>query len=125
MAPSTATCPMWAWCAINLLRASHLALCTSDCLPVIRGDELLGGDIVFLQGGGQVIERFLVALVGELPGAEVAGDGLPCLQLAEGFHRLGGGDVAVADPVRLVGADGDEGYIGRTEAGVNLGVKPL
>ena len=70
-----------------MLRHALLAF-AADGLPVIGGNELLRWDLFGLQGGSQVIERFLVAFIGELPGAEMAGDGLPGLQLPECFHRL-------------------------------------
>ena len=47
-------------------------------LPIVRGDEARCGDPGGLQRGCQVIEGFLIAFVGELPGAEMACNGLFC-----------------------------------------------
>ena len=44
-------------------------------LAVESGEEEVGWDVGESEGGGEVVEGFLVAFVGELPGAEVAGEG--------------------------------------------------
>ena len=47
----------------------------SQCLTVVGGREPLGRNARSLQGCGEVIKGLLIAFIGQLPGAEMAGDG--------------------------------------------------
>ena len=96
-------------------------LAAAQGLSVIRCLETVSADFVFLQGAVKVIQCFLVAFVGELPGAEMAGNGLSGTELAEGLYGFRWGDVSVADPVRLVSANGDERQIRLSEAVTDAG----
>ena len=78
------------------------------------------GDAGGFEGSGEVVQIFLVSVIGQLPSAEMAGDGLFGMQLLHdvyGVFRVG---VVGAYPVRAVGADGEERNGRRAEAAIDV-----
>lgn len=89
-------------------------------LAVEGGEEEVGWNVGEAEGGGEVVEGFLVAFVGELPGAEVAGEGEAGREGAEAVDGFVGAHVVIFDPVRAVGTDGDEREIRGAEASADV-----
>ena len=92
----------------------------AEAAAVFRRDEALAANAAAVQGGGEVDEGLIVALVAELPGAEVAAEGLLRTQGEKDVDGFIGRDVVVAQPVGAVGADGDEGEVRRAEAAADV-----
>ena len=62
----------------------------------------------------------MVAFVGELPGAEVAGEGKAGREGAEAVDGFVGAHVVIFDPVRAVGAEGEEREVRGAEASTDV-----
>lgn len=81
----------------------------------------MGGNVGGREGCGEVIEGLLIALVGELPRAEVASDALGSVQVDHGLHGICGVGVVGSYPFRFVCAYGQQGDVRHAEALADAG----
>lgn len=92
----------------------------AEGLSVVWCGELAWLETCGLECSGEVSKVFLVAVVCELPSAEVAGDGHGSVELLHDANSVCRVRMVGAYPLRAVGADGEDGDGGCAEAAVDV-----